>query len=83
MKAQKQGDAVRLGYKGGDADLILLPGGAEYTHATTDRYWKIGLTVPDVDMAHADLSRAGIPLFHSQSSSAILVICVTCRILRA
>ena len=75
MDAEKRGNAVRLGYQGGDADLILLPGDAEYTHAATDRYWKIGLTVPDVDMAYAGLSRAGIPVSQPKQFRDIGYLC--------
>ena len=50
----------RVGYAGQDADLILLPGGAPYVHQQTHRYWKIGVTLPNVDIAVAQLCGAGI-----------------------
>ena len=45
-----------------DADLLLLPGGGGYTHDKGQRYWKIGITVPDVDLAAAHLRRFNVPV---------------------
>ena len=60
MEAREVPEGWRVGYPGADADVLLMPGGVAYWHATTDRYWKIGVTLPDVDVAHARLSAAGI-----------------------
>lgn len=50
----------RVGYRGADADLLLLPDGGSYQHDRGQRYWKIGITLPDVDAAAASLRAAGI-----------------------
>lgn len=60
MQALQEAEGWRLGYAGGDADLLLLPDGAPYTHATTDRYWKIGICLPDLDLACAQLRARGV-----------------------
>ncbi|WP_170783088.1 VOC family protein [Ruegeria lacuscaerulensis] len=60
MHAQEQGASLRLGYAGEDADLLLMPGGGGYSHDQGQRYWKIGITLPDVDLAAAYLRRQGV-----------------------
>lgn len=60
MEARQEPQGWRVGYAGRDADLILLPGGGPYAHQRTHRYWKIGVTLPNADIAVAQLRRAGI-----------------------
>lgn len=60
MSALRENQAWRVGYKGEDADLILLPGGRPYKHDRNQSYWKIGITLPDLDMAVAGLRRSGV-----------------------
>ncbi|WP_282021975.1 VOC family protein [Ruegeria faecimaris] len=60
MTARRQGASLRLGYAGQDADLLLMPGGGGYTQDRGQRYWKIGITLPDVDLAAAYLREKGI-----------------------
>ena len=60
MTARETHEGWRVGYPGQDADLLLQPGGGPYRHARSDRYWKIGITLPNVDIAHRQLSAAGI-----------------------
>ncbi|WP_108861108.1 VOC family protein [Ruegeria sp. Alg231-54] len=60
MSVQTHGVSLRIGYLGQDADLLLMPGGRGYTHDKGQRYWKIGITVPDVDLATAVLRDKGI-----------------------
>ncbi len=60
MAATTSGDGWRVGYTGEDADIVFLPGGQAYEHSRADNYWKIGITLPNVDMAHAQLTAAGI-----------------------
>ncbi len=56
MVARYEGGAVILGYPGADADIELRPAGRGiYRHGSGDLYWKIGITLPDVDMAAAQL----------------------------
>jgi len=59
MSAQASGDGWRVGYAGVDADLLLLPGGGGYVHDRGHRYWKIGITLPNVDLAVAQLRQQG------------------------
>ncbi|MEM9125465.1 MAG: VOC family protein [Pseudomonadota bacterium] len=59
MTVVKQGPNRRLSYAGMDADILLMPGGGGYVHDNGHRYWKIGITVPDVDLAAAFLERHG------------------------
>ncbi|MGI9506983.1 MAG: VOC family protein [Geminicoccaceae bacterium] len=62
MTLSDQGDVLALGYGGDDAALELRqatsPGA--YVHRREDRYWKIGITLPNVDIAHAQLREAGV-----------------------
>lgn len=61
MEARAEGDGtMRLGYAGRDADLILMPGSGAHTASRDQRYWKIGITLPNVDLAVAQLRTAGI-----------------------
>lgn len=60
MTIQAEGTNRRVGYPGQDADLLLIPGGGGYSHDRGHRYWKIGITLPDVDLAAAHLHRLGI-----------------------
>ena len=60
MTAQAQGPNHRVGYAGQDADLLLMPGGGGYTQDGGQRYWKIGITVPDVDLAVSRLRQKGV-----------------------
>lgn len=57
MSVHAEGANCRVGYDGQDTDLLLLPGGGGYTHDRGHRYWKIGITVPDVDLAAAFLRK--------------------------
>lgn len=60
MTSTEVGGNLCLGYAGEDADLVLSPGGRAYEHSSQDDYWKIGITVPNVDIAHTQLTAAGI-----------------------
>ncbi len=61
MTARQQGDMLVVGYEGIDADIELHQGSSgSYVHGKADRYWKIGITLPNVDMAYAQLIRAGV-----------------------
>ncbi|WP_037315192.1 VOC family protein [Ruegeria halocynthiae] len=60
MTVQVQGPNRLVGYAGQDADLLLTPGGGGYTHDRGQRYWKIGITLPDVDLAASRLRQVGV-----------------------
>ncbi len=60
MTVRVEGDIRRLSYPAQDADLLLMPGGGGYVHDRGQRYWKIGISVPDVDLVHAHLRQQGI-----------------------
>ncbi len=62
MSVREDGENRRVGYTGQDADLLLMPGGGGYTHDQAQRYWKIGITLPDVDLAVDVLRQRGIPV---------------------
>ncbi len=59
MSVRAEGQNRRVGYDGQDADLLLMPGGGGYAHDQGQRYWKIGITLPDVDAAVEALSKQG------------------------
>jgi catechol 2,3-dioxygenase-like lactoylglutathione lyase family enzyme len=62
MAVDRSGEFLRAGYGGTGASLELrpLPSPKPYAHDALDEYWKIGITLPDVDMAFEHLSRAGV-----------------------
>lgn len=60
MSVREEGPNRRVGYAGADADMLLMPGGGGYTHDRGQRYWKIGITLPDVDLAAARLRSQGV-----------------------
>ncbi|WP_299664328.1 VOC family protein [uncultured Ruegeria sp.] len=62
MSVQIEGANRRVGYPGQDADLLLVPGGGGYHHDRGQRYWKIGITLPDVDLAVDDLRQKDVPV---------------------
>ncbi len=64
MTVDRSGEFLRLGYGGVGASLVLRPSPAAkpYVHDASDEYWKIGITLPDVDMAFAQLKRAGVEI---------------------
>lgn len=53
---------VAVGYGGEGAALILrrAPVDAPYKHAPNHRYWKISITVPNLDVGHAQLVERGM-----------------------
>ena len=54
---------VAVGYGGDGASLVLLAGeGDAYEHHRSDRYWKIAITVPNLELAYAQLSDKGLEL---------------------
>ncbi len=60
MRVQVEDRNRRVGYPGEDADLLLMPGGGGYRHDRGQRYWKIGITLPDVDLVADHLRRMGV-----------------------
>ena len=62
MDVDRSGEFLRLGYGGPGAALELRPvlTSDPYVHDASDEYWKIGITLPDVDMAFEQLSRSGV-----------------------
>ncbi len=75
MQVQAEGEARRVGYPGQDADLLLLPGGGGYTHDRGHRYWKIGITLPDVDLAAAHLRKLGMAVSEARQFQDIGYMC--------
>lgn len=75
MQATKCGAHWRVGYLGQDADLLLMPGGSEYAHARSDRYWKIGITLPNLDMAFDHLTDAGVTVSQPRQFRDIGYMC--------
>ncbi len=60
MRVQVEGANRRVGYPGQDADLLLMPGGGGYRHDRGQRFWKIGITLPNVDLAANHLRQMGV-----------------------
>ncbi|MEX0306156.1 MAG: VOC family protein [Ruegeria sp.] len=62
MSVRIEGANRRVGYPGQDADLLLMPGGGGYSHDRGQRYWKIGITLPDVDLVADSLRQKGVQI---------------------
>jgi len=62
MTVDRTGNFLRVGYGGTAASLELRPSPSPdaYVHDASDEYWKIGITLPNVDMAFEQLKRAGV-----------------------
>lgn len=62
MQVLDRGPPAVLGFGGDDAAIELrqAQSNTKYTHCRSDRYWKIGITLPNVDIAHAQLCEAGL-----------------------
>lgn len=75
MTAQRDGDTLRLGYDGPDADLVLHPGGGGYTPDRGQRYWKIGITLPNVDLAADHLRARGVAVSEPRQFGDIGYMC--------
>ncbi len=58
------GDIVRVGYGGEGAFLELRQAtdSDAYAHQPNDKYWKIGITLPNVDLAYDQLRQTGVPI---------------------
>lgn len=77
MSAHVEHEVLILGYSGQDAliELRQATAGDRYQHAQTDRYWKIGITLPNVDIARAQLSNAGISISEPKQFNDIGYMC--------
>lgn len=64
MQARRLADGILLHFNGEDAGIELrqASAGGSYRHRREDRYWKIGITLPNVDIAVEQLGKAGIPV---------------------
>ncbi len=62
MQAREEDAKITLSYGEPDVEIELHEANAQksYQHKDTDRYWKIGISVPDLDLAWSALRSAGI-----------------------
>ena len=53
MRVLRKTPFMRLGYgrQGGCLELRPSPAGNRYRHDGLDVYWKVGITLPDIDVA--------------------------------
>lgn len=75
MRIIKDSQSLRVGYSTRDADIVLLPGGESYRHDKRDRYWKVGITLPNIDIAYSQLCKAGLPVSPPQQFHDIGYMC--------
>ena len=77
MIASRSDNAIVLGYLGKDASIELRHAERDrpYTHGRTDRYWKIGITLPNVDIAYRHLCRDGIAVTEPRQFEDIGYMC--------
>ncbi len=64
MEVHPMGDAWRLSYPHQDSYLSITRAeqAVPYAAGRLDEYWKIGITVPNLDRAYAQLTGKGIPV---------------------
>ena len=77
MTEQVKDDGRHLSYADKDAALILRQAGTggTYRDSPDDRYWKIGITLPNVDIAYHQLGRAGIDVSEPRQFQDIGYMC--------
>ncbi len=62
MMPRQEGSAWRASYPGNGAEIVFEPGGGGYFPDRGQRYWKIGITLPDLDRAADRLRQQGVRL---------------------
>jgi len=74
--SRKEGH-IRLGYAAEEAYLEFrrAQNPIAYTHDANDRYWKIGITLPDIDLAHLQLSAKGVNVTQPRQFKDIGYLC--------
>ncbi len=60
-----QGDG-RIGYSDREVALRFVPAETPYQREPSDLYWKIALSVPDIDLAYKQLRAKGVPCTEPQ-----------------
>lgn len=77
MTVLDEGPPIVVGYGGNDAAIELqrASAGADYGHRREDRYWKIGITLPNVDIARAQLAEAGVSVSQPNQFGDIGYMC--------
>ncbi|MEM9027897.1 MAG: VOC family protein [Pseudomonadota bacterium] len=51
-----------VGYGGDEAKLVFLPANDRYEPRADDLYWKIALAVPNIELAHQQLTALGVAI---------------------
>lgn len=77
MTVLDQSQQLRLGYALGGACIQLTSASPStiYQHSRTDRYWKIGITLPNVDLAYEQLISQGIDVSAPRQFQDIGYLC--------
>lgn len=77
MTLQTSNDGIVVGYGGEGAAIELRPANAGdlYAHRRQDRYWKIGITLPNIDIAFSQLRDAGVSVTEPRQFGQIGYMC--------
>lgn len=75
MHRVEHGSDVAVGYGGDGAALVFRPAIGDYEHQPHDRYWKIAITLPDLDLAHAQLLQNGVSATDPHQFRDIAYLC--------
>lgn len=77
MRQSVVGGEIAVGYGGQGASLVLKQAacGPAYRHNPDDRYWKIAITLPDMDVAHEQLVAKGIGVTEPRQFQEIARMC--------
>ncbi len=77
MTLSREAGELRLSYDKAGAYLALRPSRspAAYSHHANDHYWKIGITLPNIDLAYAQLKAKGINVTEPRQFRDIGYLC--------
>ena len=77
MRVLRETPFMRLGYRrqGGCLELRPSPAGNRYRHDGLDVYWKVGITLPDIDVAFEQLRNADVAVTEPRHFQDIGYMC--------
>jgi len=77
MTATRTENELRVGYNEAEAYIALRqsPSLSSYKHERNDIYWKIGITLPDIDIAYSHLKHQGVNVSRPHQFENIGYLC--------
>jgi len=77
MTSVSQGESIILGYDGEDCNLEFRRSvkHQDYVYSRSDRYWEIGIALPNVDIAWQQLTQMGVAVSKPRQFEEIGYLC--------